>query len=165
MRAKTAGQKPGCKYVKLLFFDFQDLHGTCLDADTAGNTLAGGALLGGDHDLHRADLNTLTAGGTQLLIDHVHAGLGILGDRASLTSLCALTALDADHGLCRAVFLNDPDAGQVLMELLIKSLGASSDTLQASHTLCALFHNELLHRKELSFFRLFLNYYTATFPK
>ena len=134
-------------YVELLLDDLQDLHGASLDTDAAGDTLSGRTVFGSDHNLHGANLNALAAGGTELLVDHVNTGLGILGDSTSLTDLCALTALDADHRLCFALLLYDLDAGQILMELLIESGGTCVNTLQACHALAALFNTKLLHSK------------------
>ena len=131
----------------LLFHDLQDLHGASLDTNAAGNALGSGAVLGSHHNLHGAGFNALAAGGAELLVDHVNTGLGILGDCASLTDLCALTALDADHGLCFALLIYDLDAGQILMELLIESGGTCVNTLQACHALAALFNTKLLHSK------------------
>ena len=132
----------------LLFHDLQDLHGADLSADTAGDTLGGGAVGRHDHDLHRANLNTLAAGGAQLLVDHIHAGLGILGDGTSFTNLGTLTALNAGHGLGTAALGNDLDAGQVRIEFLIKRVGTGTDTLQTSHALGALLNHKLLHIKK-----------------
>ena len=145
----------------LFFNDLQDLHRTNLGTDAAGDTLGRGAAFLQDHNLHGADLHTLTAGSAKLLIDHVHASLGVLSDCAGFTNLSTLTALDTDHGLCSAVLLDDLDAGQVLMELLIESSRASINTLQASHALCTLFYNKLLHSKE-SPLLIVLFYYTRT---
>jgi hypothetical protein len=64
----------------------------------------------------------------------------------------ALTALDADIGLCAALLTcHDLNAGIVGMELLIKGFGASLHTLQTSHTLYILFNSQLLHNKGFSF--------------
>jgi len=95
----------------LLFDDLQDLHGASLDADTASNALGSGAFSRCDHNLHGADFHTLATGGAQLLIDHVHTGLGVLGDSASLAGLHALTALNADIRLCTAALGNNTDTG------------------------------------------------------
>ena len=148
----------------LLFDDLQDLHGASLNADTAGDALGGRTILGSNHDLHGANLNTLAAGGAEFLVDHVDAGLGILGNCTSLANLSALAALDADHWLCLTLLLYDLDAGQVLMELLIESGGTCVNTLQTCHALSALFNRKLLHIKEspLLIFRL---YYTRSFQK
>ena len=135
----------------LLFYDLQNFHRADLRANTAGDTLRGGAAFLLHHNLHGTDLDALTAGGTQLLVDHINAGLGILGDCASLTDLSALAALDAGHGLCSAILINNADAAQILMEFLIKGFGASANALQASHTFRTLFNHKLLHNREFSF--------------
>ena len=135
----------------LFFNDLQDLHGTNLGTDAAGNALGRGAAFLQDHNLHGADLNTLAAGNTQLLVDHVHTGLGILGNSAMLADLCTLAALDAGHGLCTGSLCSDLDAGIVGMELLVESIRASPDTLQTSHTFCTFFNHELLHNRGFSF--------------
>ena len=144
----------GCSLCCLLFHDLQDVHGAGLDTDAAGDAL-GSRILGlEDHDLGGADLDTLAAGNALLLIDHVHAGLGILSDSLVLTDLSALAALDADHGLCASALCDDLDAGQIRMEFFIERSGASLDTLQTSHTLCTFFNNKLLHMNEIPFISL-----------
>ena len=130
---------------KLLLHDFQNIHGANLNADAAGDALGGGILGLHDHNLHGAGFYALAAADAELLIDHVNAGLGILGDGAGLTSLHALATLDANHGLCTLALSNHLDAGQVLMELLIKCVGAGADALQTCHTFSILLNNELLH--------------------
>ena len=150
-RKRQLPKKPPYSKQKLLFDDLQNFHGASLDADAAGDALAGGSILRCDHDLHGADLHALTAGGAQLLVDHVDTGLGILGNGTGLTDLHALTALDADIGLCAGTLGNDTDAGQVLIELLIKCSRASTDALQASHALYIFLNCELLHKRTLLF--------------
>ena len=132
---------------KLLFHDFQDLHGASLDTDSAGDALGGGILQ--DHDLHGAGLDTLAAANALLLVDHVHTGLGVLSDGLMLASLHALAALDADVGLGGSALGHDLDAAEILVKLLIESGGAGTDALQASHTFCALFNSELFHKRIL----------------
>ena len=73
-----------------------------------------------DHDLHGADSNAGTAADTQLLIDHVNTGLGILSDSTVLAGLHALTALNTGHGLGAGALGNDLDSGIILMELLVE---------------------------------------------
>ena len=143
---------------QLLLDDLQDLHGAGLDADAAGDALGSGAVLGHNHDLHGADLDTLAAGNALLLVDHVNAGLGVLGDGLVLTDLHALAALNADIGLGGTVLLNDVDAAQGNVINLIESLGTGLDTLQASHAFCALLNSELLHKRTLLYI---LFYYTS----
>jgi hypothetical protein len=104
-----------------------------------------------DHDLHRTYLNTLAATDTLLFIDHVNTGLRILSDSLMLTDLHALAALDADIGLSTLTLGNDLQARIVLVEFLIKCLGASPDTLQTSHAFYIFLNSELLHGKEFSF--------------
>ena len=87
-----------------------------------------------NHDLGGADFDALAAANALLLVDHVNAGLGVLSNCLMLTDLHALTALDADIGLCAFALGNDLNAGVIRMELLVKSLGAGTDALQASHT-------------------------------
>ena len=103
------------------------------------------------HDLHGADLHTLATADAVLLVDHINAGLRILGDRTVLTSLHALAALDAGHRLSSSSFCHDLDAGIVGVELLVKRLRACTHALQASHAFNILFDSELLHNRELSF--------------
>ena len=150
--------------IVLLFHDLQDLHGASLDTNAAGNALGGGAVLGSDHDLHGANLHALATGGAELFIDHVDASLRILSNCTGFTNLSTLTTLDTNHGLSDTVLINDLNAGQILMELLIESGGTSIYTLQASHTLCTLFNNKLLHNKE-SPLLIIRYYYTGTYKK
>ena len=144
--------------MQLLFDDLQDLHGAGLDADTAGDALGCRALGLQDHDLHGAGLDALAAANTGLLVDHVHAGLGVLGDGAVLTGLHALAALDADHGLCVVALGSDLDAAQIGIKLLVESGGASLNTLQASHALFALLNSQLLHICNLLMISYFVNH-------
>ena len=152
-KSKAAGPSSGCLGIpSLLLDDLQDLHGAGLDADAAGNALGGGSALVVDHDLEGADLDALAAAGAQLLVDHVHAGLGILGDGTGLADLHALAALDADHGLRAAVLaLDDLDAGLGDIIDLVECLGAGLYTLQTGHALGALLDRQLLHRIDLLF--------------
>ena len=130
---------------KLLFHDLQNFHGAGLDADTASDALGSRGFGLHDHDLHGAGRYALAAADAELLVDHVHAGLGILGDGTVLTSLHALTALDAGHGLGTGTLGNHLDAGQILMELLVESGRAGTDALQAGHAFDILFNSKLLH--------------------
>ena len=112
------------------------------------------------HNLHGADLDTLAALHTQLLVDHVNTGLGVLGDSTVLTSLHALAALDADHRLRLAVLAgNDLDAGVDGIGLLVESLRASLHALQTSHTFGIFLNSELLHGREISFIIIYRRYY------
>ena len=131
--------------MQLLFDDFQYFHGADLDTDAAGDALRNGIAFLMYHDLHGADLDALAAADTVLLADHVNTGLGVLGNGIMLASLHALTTLDADIGLCAGALSNDLQAGIVLMEFLVESLGASANTLQASHTFHIFLNSELLH--------------------
>ena len=144
---KKQSEIPTASYVEfaLLFNDLQDLHRTCLNADATSNTLGSSTTFRSNHDLHGANLNTLTAGGAQLLVDHVNASLRILSDGTGLTNLSTLTALDAGHRLCAATLCNNTNAGKILIEFFVESVGASTDTLQTSHALYALLNGQLLH--------------------
>jgi len=147
--------------IELLFDDLQQLHGTSLDADAAGDTLGNGIAFLMNHNLHGAYLNTLAATNALLLVDHVHAGLGVLSNGLMLANLHALAALDAHIGLGSFTLCNNLDAGIVLMEFLIESLGASANALQAGHTGNVLLNREFLHRRGFSFmYLLFASYYT-----
>ena len=148
----------------LLFDDLQYFHGADLSADAASDALGSIAAFLLHHNLHRADLDALTAGGTQLLVDHINAGLGILGDGTVLTAAGALAALDADHGLCTGALGHDLDAAQILMEFLIKGFGASANALQASHTFYIFLNGKLLHLIKIPFSIIFY-YYTKFSPK
>ena len=136
----------GCRKCNLLLHDLQDLHGTGLYTNTASDALGSRTFGRHDHDLHGAGLHTLAAGGAKLLVNHVHAGLGILGNSTGLASLQALTALDAGHGLCAGTLGNDLNAGQIFIELLKERCRASTDALQASHTFHILFDRKLFHK-------------------
>ena len=115
--------------------DLQHLHGAGLGADAAGDALGGGGgAFGKQADVEGADLDALAAAHAELLVDHVDA-LGVLGDGLLGAVLGALAALDADLGDGLAVLLDDGDAGLVLVELLIESLGAG---LYAGETSLAL---------------------------
>ena len=138
-------------FYHLLFYDLQDLHGAGLDTDAAGDALGSRTLGLEDHDLHGTGLHTSAAADTQLLIDHVHTGLGVLSDGAMLAGLHALTALDAHIRLGSIALGHDADAAQILIEILVESLGASLNTLQASHTFGIFLNDQLLHNKERSF--------------
>ena len=137
--------------IELLLDDLQNLHGAGLDTDAAGDALGGGAGLVLDHDLEGAGLDALAAVGAELLVDHVHTGLGVLGDGTGLTGLGAQTALGADHGLGSGLGLVDLDAGLGDFVDLVDCLGASLDTLQAGHTLGTLLDGQLLHKIDLLF--------------
>jgi len=141
LQKRTAG-KPAVLYVaNLLFNDLQQVHGTGFDADAAGDALGCRAVRLHDHNLHGASFHTLTAADTKLLVDHVHTGLRILGDGTIFTGLHALTALDAGHRLCAGTFGNHLDAAQVRMKLFVERVGASTNALQASHTLYTFFRH------------------------
>ena len=98
--------------------------------------------------MHGTYFDTLAAGSAELLVDHVNTGLGILSDCIVLTDLCALAALNTGHRLCACALSNNFDAGQILMELLIESVGTCTDALKACHAFCTLFNSQLLHKKK-----------------
>ena len=139
---KQLGHRDGRPIVKnLLFDDLQHAHGTGLGTNAAGDALGSRILFLQHHDLHGAGLNALAAAHAVLLVDHVHAGLGVLGDGIVLTGLHALAALDADIGLCTAVLAgDDTDAAVVLVELLVERSGAGADTGQTRHAGRVLLH-------------------------
>ena len=141
--------------MNLLLDDLQDLHGAGLDTDAAGDALGSGGVLVGDDQIEGAGLGALAAAGAELLVDHVDAGLGILGDGTGLAGLGAQTALGADQGLGSALALHDLDAGLGDIIDLVESLGASLDALQAGHALGALLNGKLLHKIDL-LFRVFI---------
>ena len=160
---KKRGENP-LALCTLFFDDLQNFHRADLCADAAGDALGGRTFSGSDHNLHGADLHTLTAGGAELLVDHVHTGLGVLSDRAGLTNLLTLAALDTGHRLCAGTLGNDLNARQIGIKSLIEGLGASSDTFQACHTLYALFRHQFLHEIKSPFHK-FLHYYTGCHGK
>ena len=138
-------------YVELLFDDLQNLHGASLDTDTTGDALGSRIAFLQNHNLHRADFHALTAGNALLLVDHVDTGLGILGNSFVFAHLHALTALDADIGLCSVALCYDADAGKIFVKFLIEGFGTSLNTLQASHTSFIFLNSELLHVRILLF--------------
>ena len=143
----------------LLLHDLQDFHGAGLDADATGDALGSGILGLQDHNLHGAGLDALAAANTLLLVDHVNAGLGVLGNGFMLTGTHALAALDADIGLGCASLFHDLDAAEGNIKFLIECFGTSLNALQAGHTLGIFLNSELLHNQELSFvLKLHFNY-------
>ena len=133
-------------YRNLLLDNLQNLHGASLNADTAGDAL-GCRILGlENHNLHGANGNALAAANTLLLVDHVNAGLGVLGNGFMLAGLHALAALDADIGLCRTVLGNDLNAAQIGIEFLVESIGTGTDALQTCHALGIFLNSKLFHR-------------------
>ena len=132
----------------LLFHDFQQFHGAGLDTDAAGDALGSGILRLQNHDLHGAGLDTFAAADTLLFVDHVYAGLRVLGNGLVLAGTHALATLDA--GLCfgTGALGNDLDAAQIGIKFLIKGSGAGTDTLQAGHAFYIFLGNKLLHDRD-----------------
>ena len=128
-----------CK--SLLFHDLKHIHRTDLDTDAASDALTCRAVGLHNHNLHGTDLDTLAAADTELFIDHVNTGLGILRNSAVLASLHAFAALDASHRLGTGTLGNDLNTAQIRMKLFVECIGAGSDALQASHTLCTFFRH------------------------
>ena len=152
LKQKNAHGKPWAFIGKILLFDdLQDFHGAGLDTNAASDALGNRRLFLMYHDLHGAGLHTSAAANAQLLVDHVNAGLGVLGNSTMLTGLHALAAGDAGHRLCAGALGNDLDAAEIGIKFLIESFGAGLDALQASHTFGTLFNSELLHNGKLSF--------------
>ena len=126
-------------YSELLFHNLQNFHGAGLDANAAGNALRDRVFGLMHHHLGGAYLDALAAADTELFINHIYAGLGILRDRAMFAGFHALSALDAHIGSCVGSLGNNLDAAVILVKFLIESLGAGSDAFQASHALGILF--------------------------
>ena len=143
----------GCPFSEthLLLHNLQDLHGTGLDTDAAGDALGGGTLGLHDHDLHGAGLDALAAADALLLVDHVHTGLGVLGDCLVLTGAHALAALDTDIGLGTVALGNDLNAAEGHIIFLIEGFRTGLDTLQAGHAFGILLNSKFLHKKGHSF--------------
>ena len=141
-----------CTFFELLFYDFQNFHGANLDTDAAGD--ARGRRIFGleNHNLHGANFYALTTGNTLLLVDHVNAGLGVLGNCLMLTGLHALSALNAGHGLGAGALTYYLNAGIILMEFLVKCLRASPNALKTCHTFNILLNRESLHIQDFSFY-------------
>ena len=153
LEKKTAANAAIFLYVCLVFDDLQNLHGASLGTDAAGDALRSRAAFLQNHDLHGASFHALTTGNTQLLVDHVDAGLGILGDSTSLTSLHALAALDADHGLGIAGLVGaDLNAAEGDIKFLIECFRASLYTLQTSHALLIFLNGKLFHKTIYPFY-------------
>ena len=148
----------------LFFDDLQQFHGANLNTDTAGDALGNGIAFLMNHDLHGAHFNTLAAANALLLVDHVHTGLGILGNCLMLTGLHALATLDANIGLGAVTLGNDLDAGIVLMKFLVEGLGTSTDALQASHTGNVFLNREFLHSRGFSFMYILFAYHYTILP-
>ena len=140
------------QWIRLLLDDLQDLHGAGLGADAAGDALGGGSILVLHDQTEGASLGALAAAGAELLVDHVHAGLGVLGDGALLAGTHALAALHTGIHLDGAVLFNDLDAGLIGIEFLVESVGASTDALQTSHTSFALLNSQFFHGNTLQIF-------------
>jgi hypothetical protein len=68
-----------------------------------------------------------------------------LGDCTGFANLSTLATLDAGHGLCAGTLGNNLNAGQILMELLVKSGGAGTNTFQTCHALNIFLNSQLLH--------------------
>ena len=120
----TAPQDMAEGFYGLFFHNLQDLHGAALDTNATGNALAccGAGNSGGNHNVEGADFCALPAAGAELLVDHVHSRLGILGNGAELTCLGALATLDTGQRLRGSVLLHNLDTGLILMEFLVEGL-------------------------------------------
>ena len=99
-----------------------------------------------NHDLGGANFHALATANTLLLVDHVDAGLGILGNCLMLTSLHALAALDTDAGLSAGTLRQNADTGQFLVKILVEGDGTGTDTFQTCHTFRIFLNSELLHK-------------------
>ena len=144
----------------LLFDDFQDLHGACLDADAASNALGGNRRrLSLDHNAEGTCFQALATADTELLVDGVDT-LCILSDSTNFTSSCTLAALDANHGLSNALAIYDLDAGLIRMELLIECVGTCTNALETCHTGGAFFDSEFFHGNSPFFVFKICSYYT-----
>ena len=122
--------------------NLKHVHGTSLDADAAGNALGGGRHLRLiNQNAERTCSLTLATAHTELLIDHVHTGLGILRDSTLFAGSGAFTALHTGHGANFSGALNNLNAGLIRMELLMKCHRASADALQTGHTGASLFYH------------------------
>ena len=127
---------------KLAFDDFEHVHGASLYADAAGDALSSGVVI--NDNLEGADFCTLAAANAELLIDHVNA-LSVLLDSACFTNLCALTALDADHGLGFAVLFDYLDSGLIGIKYLIVSFGTGAYASETCHASCFFVYFQFFH--------------------
>ena len=154
-------QRLPIRLLDLFLHDFQQFHRACFDADAAGNALGGGAaFLEHDH-VHGAGFGALAAADALLLVDHVHAGLGVLGDGFVLTGTHTLAALNAGVGLGAGTLGHDADTALLLVKFLIERLGTGGDALQTCHALHIFLSSELLHSTELSFIFYSLSLYMS----
>ncbi len=129
----------------LLFDDFKNFHRAIFNADAAGDALGCKfAVILFDHQAEGACFLALAAANAELLVYNINA-LCILRDSALIAGFCAFTALNTDHGLCSAVTGDDLQASLVLMEFLIKSGRAGTNTLETSHALSAFFYRQFFH--------------------
>ena len=162
---KAAPEKGAARFHTGLFLhDLQDFHGTGLGADSAGDALGSRAFGFEHHYLHGAGLHALATADTVLLVNHINAGLGVLGNGLMFAGFHALAALNAHIGLGAGALGNNSDAAQILMKFLIKCLRTCPDTLQTGHALRVFFNREFFHDKTNSFmyfekFRFFLLHY------
>lgn len=142
--------------MKLFFHNLQHFHGARLNADPAGDALGNGIFRLMYHNLHGTNLNTFSAADAVFLIDHINAGLGVLGNGLMLTSFHALTALDTGLRLGTASLGDDLNGGIVGVEFLIKGLGAGANALQASHAFHIFLNSESLHNETTLLYVLFI---------
>lgn len=145
------GQSKGKHREGLFLHNFKHFHGAGLDTDAAGDALGGGILGLQNHDLHGAGFHTFAAANALLLVNHVNAGLGVLGNGLMLAGLHALSALNAHIGLGTGALGDNLNAAVVLVEFLIERLGTGANALQTRHALRIFFYRELLHCKMDSF--------------
>ena len=134
------------RHLELLLDDLQKFHGAGLDTDAAGDALGSvSSTFRHDHNLKGAGLDALAAANALFLIDHVNAGLGVLGDGFMFAGAHALAALDAVIHLGFAVLFHDLDAAQARIGYLIKCFGASHNAAKACHAAIVLADIQLLH--------------------
>jgi hypothetical protein len=77
----------------------------------------------------------------------------------------ALATLDADLRLGTGALGDDLDTAQILVELLVESLGAGADTSQTSHTLNVLLDRQFFHMVMTSLLFICFLYYTIEHQK
>lgn len=115
------------------FYDLQHIHGACFYADSAGYALRSiRAFFSLDHNVERTRLNTFTASGTELFVDHVHT-LCVLLDGSGFTGLCTFSALYADHRFRLAFLLNNFQTGFSGIGNLVECLGTGFHACQTCH--------------------------------
>ena len=127
-----------------LFGYGENFHGTCFGTDPTGNTFAGD--IAANHYAKRTDADTFAAAGAQLFVNNIHA-LCVLRNSAGFAGFGTLAALDTDLRFHHAIFLDDLNAGFILIKHLVKRLGTCSYASQTCLAIHVFFYSQLFHAK------------------